>query len=78
MSVLLGPGGGTAFGQWGNYFGPIEELLLAVWGTASGQWGNCFWPIGNCFRPMGELLSADGGTEISHSVIIVLKTITLY
>ena len=32
-SVLLSPGGGTTSGRWGNYFGPIRELLRAVGGT---------------------------------------------
>ena len=26
-SVLLSPGGGTTLGRWGNYLGPIRELL---------------------------------------------------
>ena len=59
MSVLLGPGGGTAFGRWGNYFGPMEELLLAVWGTTLGRWGNCF-------GLMGEILSVDGGPDLAN------------
>ena len=59
MFLLFGPGGGTAFGQWGNYFGPMEELLLAVGGTALGYWGNCL-----CL--MGELLLANGGTALGQ------------
>ena len=72
MSVLLGPGGGTAFGRWGNYFGPMEELLLAVGGTALGYWGNCLCPMGELLLANGGLISANGRTGFSHSLINII------